>query len=60
MIFYKHLAVSTEIKNGVIICETYRRDIDDEAFDTFTIPNEISPDDWEEYVKSYIDNNYLN
>ena len=59
MIFYKHLAVSTEIKNGVIICETHRRDIDDEPFDTFTIPNEVNVDEWEEYVKSYIDNNYL-
>lgn len=59
MVFYKHLAVSIEIKNGEVLCETYRTDIDDEPFDSFTIPNEVNVDDWEEYVKSYIDNNYL-
>ena len=59
MVFYKHLAVSIEIKNGEVFCETYRTDIDDEPFDSFTIPNEVNVDDWEDYVKNYMDNNYF-
>lgn len=60
MVFYKHLAVSIEIKGGETICETHRRDIDDEPFDTFSIPSSVNVDDYEDYIKEYIENNYLN
>ena len=59
MVFYKHLAVSIEIKDGKVLCETFRTDIDDEPFDSFTIPNEVNADDWEEYVKNYMEVNYF-
>lgn len=59
MVFYKHLCVSIEIKDGKTICETHRRDIDDEPFDSFTIPNNVKLDDYEDYIKDYIENNYL-
>jgi hypothetical protein len=59
MVFYKHLSVSIEIKNGVYNCETYRNDIDDEPFDSFTIPSSVDVDDLEDYIKNYIEVNYL-